>query len=303
MSFGINLLFILGSALVNNIGGFLVLRFLSGWFAAVTIANFGGTIADLFEPHETGTPMSIFLWAATVGSPSGYFLFSFIAQSRPWRHVLWALLGVCGGFWLIMICTLRETRHSILLNRRVAKERKETGNQNLEVPEAMKQRGPRKLFKVALFRPFRFLFTEAIIVFAALYNGYLYGLSFLFNDAFSLVFGTEGHGFEISGVGLAFLGICLGITTGVFTNIWQERYYRKRIAEAGGKNIPEARVEIAKAAAISKYHNRLPYLCCADAMVKPYRYRSFGSPGLRTGVYTGSFPSLRRYFGAGHSIL
>lgn len=49
----------------------------------------------------------------------------------------------------------------------------------------MKQRGVKELFRIALLRPFRFLFTEAIIVFAALYNGYLYGLRFLFNDAFS----------------------------------------------------------------------------------------------------------------------
>ncbi|KAG6988563.1 major facilitator superfamily multidrug transporter mdrA [Physcia stellaris] len=251
VSYAIALLFILGTALVPNLGGFLTLRFLTGWFAAVTIANFGGTIADLFEPHATGIPMSIFLWAATVGSPSGYFIFSFVAQSRPWRHVFWALLGVCGGFWLVLIFTLRETRHSILLIRRAAKERKQTGNESLEVPDAMKQRGVKELFKVALVRPFRFLFTEAIIVFAALYNGYLYGLSFLFNDAFSLVFGPEGHGFKTSGVGLAFLGICVGISFGVVTNLWQERYYHKRIAKAGGKNVPEARVEIAKIAAIT----------------------------------------------------
>lgn len=128
ISYGIALLFILGTALVPNLGGFLTLRFLTGWFAAVTIANFGGTIADLFEPHATGIPMSTFLWAATVGSPSGYFIFSFVAQNLPWRDVFWALLGVCSGLWLILIFTLRETRHSILLVRRAAKERKHTVN-------------------------------------------------------------------------------------------------------------------------------------------------------------------------------
>ena len=280
----------------------MTLRFLTGWFAAVTIANFGGTIADLFEPHATGIPMSIFLWAATVGSPSGYFIFSFVAQSRPWRHVFWALLGVCGGLWLTLIFTLRETRHSILLIRRAAKERKQTGNESLEVPDAMKQQGVKELFKVALLRPFRFLFTEAIILFAALYNGYLYGLSFLFNDAFSLVFGPEGHGFKTSGVGLAFLGICAGVSFGVFTNLWQEGYYHKRVAKAGGKNVPEARVEVAKIAAISKFLGPQTNPFGSNAIEQLYRSLFSGSHGLLTKPYIGLCQSWPPPFGAGHSI-
>lgn len=251
ISYGINLLFLVGTALVSTLGGFLVLRFLTGWFSAVTIANFGGTIADLFEPHATGIPMSIFLWAATVGSPLGYFLFSFVAQHRGWRDIFWALLGVCGGVWLILILTIKETRHSTLLLRRAARQRKETGDQAIQVPDALKRKGGRELFNDALLRPFRFLFTEAIVIFAALYNGYLYGLSFLFNDAFALVFGPGGHDFEVTGVGLSFLGICVGVTSAIVTNLWQERYYQRVVVEAGGKNIPEARVEAGKVAAIT----------------------------------------------------
>ena len=249
-SYGIYLFFVLGTALVKNLGGFLVLRFLSGWFSAVTIANFGGTIADLFDPHHTGRPMSLFLWAATVGSPLGYFLFSFIAQDRDWRDVFWALLGICGGVYLFMCATLKETRHSILLLRRAAKKRKERGTDAIDVPDAMKQRGARELFRDALSRPFRFLFTEAIIIFGALYNGYLYGLSFLFNGAFPLVFGKGGHGFDVMGVGLCFLGIVIGISIGPVTNFWQERHYQQSISTAYGKNVPEARVQIGKVAAV-----------------------------------------------------
>ena len=197
-------------------------------------------------------PMSIFLVAATVGSPLGYFLFSFIAQHRDWRDIFWALLGICGGTWLILIVVIKETRHSTLLLRRAARQRKETGDEAFQVPNGLKRKGGRELLNDALLRPFRFLFTEAIVIFAALYNGYLFGLSFLFNDAFALVFGPEGHDFEVTGVGLSFLGICVGITSGSVTNLWQERYYQRRVKEAGGKNVPEARVEIAKAAAISE---------------------------------------------------
>ena len=202
--------------------------------------------------------MSVFLWAATAGSPSGYFLFSLVAQNRGWRDVFWALLGVCGGVWLILLVTLRETRHSTLLRRRAARERKQTGNDAIEVPDTLKRRGGRELFHDALLRPFRFLFTEAIIVFVTLYNGYLYGLSFLFNDAFALVFGSGGYGFGVIGVGLSFLGICIGITLSVITNLWQERFYQRALTKAGSKDVPEARVQMAKLASISESAVILP---------------------------------------------
>ncbi|GME54210.1 Sugar transporter conserved site [Neofusicoccum parvum] len=197
--------------------------------------------------------MSLYLWAATCGSPTGYFLLSFVAQNRGWRDVFWALLGICGGLWAIMTASLLfcgETRHSILLARRAEQARKLNNTSDIDVPEHLKKRGVKDLFTVTLTRPFRFLASEAIIMFAALYNGYLYGLSFLFNTAFALVFG-QGHGFDTIGVGVCFLGICAGISLGPITNIWQERYYQRRVHASGGKNIPEARVQMGKIAAIA----------------------------------------------------
>lgn len=135
-----------------------------------------------------------------------------------------------------------ETRHSIILARRVEHERKHTnGEASIDVPENLKQRSVKDLFTITLARPFRFLGTELIIVCAALYNGYLYGLSFLFNTAFALVFG-HGHGFDAIGVGICFLGLVFGISLGPVANIWQEKHYQRRVEESGGKNVPEARV-------------------------------------------------------------
>lgn len=267
--YGIFLLFLMGTALVQTLGGFLVLRILSGIFASVTIANFGGTIADLWPRHQVGPAMSLFLWAAVSGSPSGYFLMSCVAQYRGWRDVFWALLGINGGLWLIMSVVLiafkNETRHSVLLRRRAERMKKQRNDSSVTVPEEMKQRSLGSLFKVTLTRPFRFLATEAIIMFAALYNGYLYGLSFLFNDAFNLVFGKKGYGFNIIGVGLCFLGVFVGASLGPLFNVIQERHYQRVIhanteepeeqaavnqTDDRFRNIPEARVQMGKIAAV-----------------------------------------------------
>ncbi len=97
------------------------------------------------------------------------------------------------------------------------------------------------------------------MIFGALYNGFLYGLSFLFNVVFVQVFGRN-HDFGTFGVGCAFLGIVAGISLGPLTNLWQERYYQRAAALRGGggggggsskgSSVPEARVQLAKLAAL-----------------------------------------------------
>lgn len=163
ISYGLSLPFFVGSALAPNLGGFLVMRFFCGLFQSVTIANLGGTIADLYDAHHTGYPMSIFIWAATGGSSIGFFLFAFIAQYRPWYDVFWALLGICGGCWLIMCCCILycgETRHSVLLRKRAHRLREETRDHNIDVAVEYRRRGFRELLLVTQTRPFRFLATE-----------------------------------------------------------------------------------------------------------------------------------------------
>lgn len=307
--YGTFLLFLLGTALVQNIEGFLILRFLSGLFASVTIANFGGTIADLWPRDQIGPAMSTFLWASVCGSPSGFFLMSFVAQTRGWRDIFWALLGICGGFWLILVIVLlgfkNETRHAVILRRRANRMNKAAGRNVATVPIEMQSKTLGKLVKDTLSRPFRFLMTEPVIVFAALYNGFLYGLSFLFNSAFHLVFGKMGYGFNTMDVGLCFLGLIIGISLGPIINVWQEHHYQYRVRAAGFrelqseealdphknerfKNIPEARVQLSKLAAIL-----LPISLFWFAWTSPPQYHiPFIVPILATTLFGYSFYTL-----------
>ncbi|KAI4957260.1 hypothetical protein J4E86_005734 [Alternaria arbusti] len=148
--------------------------------------------------------------------------------------------------------------------------RQQTGDDEIEVPDEMKQRGPKQLFTTALARPFRFLGSEAIVQFGALYNGFLYGLSFLFNGAFHMIFGPNGYGFDTIGVGISFLGIVVGITLGLATNAFQERYYQRQVAQAGHRDVPEARVHHAKLAAIVLPVSLLAFALTATPNIHPF---------------------------------
>jgi MFS family permease len=273
VSYGIFLILLLATTYVETLAPFLVLRLFSGYFSSTTISNFGGTIADLFHHHETGPAMSWFLWAATGGSPTGFVLFSFIAQGRGWHEVFRIMFFICLSFWVVLVVALYalgETRHSVILLKRAKAMRRETGDDRLEVPDEMKQRGPKQLFVTALARPFRFLAGEAIVQFGAAYNGFLYGLSFLFNGAFHMIFGPKGYGFDTIGVGISFLGIVIGITAGLVTNIFQERYYQRRVAQAGGRDVPEARVHHGKLAAVVLPLSLLAFAFLAAPDVHPF---------------------------------
>lgn len=45
VSYFVYFLFLMGTALAPNLGGFLPMRFLAGFFSAVTIANYGGCVS------------------------------------------------------------------------------------------------------------------------------------------------------------------------------------------------------------------------------------------------------------------
>jgi MFS family permease len=300
VSYGIFLLLLLATTYVETLAPFLVLRLFSGYFSSTTISNFGGTIADLFHHHDTGPAMSWFLWAATGGSPTGFVLFSFIAQGRSWHQVFRIMFFICFSFWIVLVLALYalgETRHSVILLRRARALRKETGDERIEVPDEMKQRGPKQLFSTALARPFRFLAGEAIVQFGAAYNGFLYGLSFLFNGAFHMIFGPKGYGFDTIGVGICFLGIVFGITSALATNVFQERYYQRRVAQAGNRDAPEARVHHAKLAAIVLPLSLLAFSFLATPSIHPF------FPVLASAFWGWSFYTLSKRPGHGFGIM
>lgn len=272
-SYGIFLCALLWTSYVENLGLFMVLRLFSGYFASTTISNFGGTIADLFRHHDTGPAMSFFLWAATGGSPTGFVLFSFIAPGRSWHSIFRIMFFICLAFWIILVIALYilgETRHSVILLQRAEKLRRLSGDNDLHVPNEYQQRGPKQLFGTALVRPFQFLYSEAIVQFGALYNGFLYGLSFLFNGAFHMIFGPNGYGFDTVKIGICFLGIVAGICFGLATNVFQERHFKRQIARAGYRSVPEARVYHAKIAAVILPASLLAFAFTATPSVHPF---------------------------------
>ncbi|PSN60757.1 MFS general substrate transporter [Corynespora cassiicola Philippines] len=224
-------------ALADNMSTIVGLRFLQGFVGSAPLTNTGGTIADLWERDYSGAPMAIYGLSSTLGPPLALPLTGYLAQAKGWRWLFWFFTAVLGGAWLLLVLTLPETRHTIILAQKTRRLRDQLRAEGYRAASSIQEppnNGLVHLFKVTLTRPIRFLFTEPITFSTALYNGLIYGLVFLFNESFPLVFGRL-HGFSHAQTSLTFLGLCVGSLIGCLLHPIQERHYLK-------VRTPEARV-------------------------------------------------------------
>lgn len=251
-------IFQLPIALAPNIGTVLVCRFLAGMGGGAPLTNTGGSISDLWVRNESGGPMAVYGLSSTFGPPMALVVTGYIGQNVGWRYIFWVLMAITGGFWLVLVITVPETRHTIILDRKARRASKRMREENLASAQtttsthADNRKGLHELFAITLTRPFRFLMTEPITLFSALYNGFLYGLVYLFNEAFPLVFGQSGHGhgFKVGAQGLCFLGLAIGPIIAFACYPLQERYYLRRVRDNDGKGVPEARMWMARLGAV-----------------------------------------------------
>lgn len=134
-----------------------------------------------------------------------------------------------------------ETYHPVLLRRKAVRLRKETGNQAYIAPIERMNKSVLKTVAWSCVRPFQLLFFEQMCLNLCLLSAILLGVLYLFFGAFALIF-ENNHGFDLSEVGLSFLGILVGMLLGVSCDpIWRKNYARL-VAKNGGVSEPEFRL-------------------------------------------------------------
>lgn len=238
-------------ALAYNMPMVIICRLIQGFGGSAPLTNTGGSISDVWERNESGNAMMVYGLSSTFSPPMALVITGYLVLNEGWRNLFWALMGITGGIWILMPIFLPETRHSTILERRAKKLRKFLAKEGYasaaerisDAHSKGEKRSVHSLFAVQLTRPIRFLFTEEITMAAAAYNGFIYGVVYLFNESFPLVFGSEdGHGFNTGQTGLTFLGIAIGALVAACFYPLQERYYLRRVAQNNGKGVPEARM-------------------------------------------------------------
>ncbi|KAK7461799.1 hypothetical protein VKT23_008231 [Stygiomarasmius scandens] len=242
----------------------LVARFLQGGFGSTWATNVGGTIADIWMPHERGLPMSIFAFAALGGTGFGPLIGGWI-EINPrlgWKWIEWIEMIICAIYPILVPFMLRETRSSIILTRIAKRIRKETGDKRYRARIEDERSSLATLIYISCTRPIHLLLTEPVITSFSLWIGFAWGVLYCMVESISLVFSST-YGFNIGQTGSIFSTMLyvtfaspsfipltrrrVGSILGMGTNFIQERLYKKYYAARG----PEARLYFACIAAIA----------------------------------------------------
>ena len=75
----------------------IIARFIGGVAASTGSTLVGGTVADLFETHNRGLPMSIFSICAFMGTGLGPAVSGYIELKKGWRWIEWVQVSPPAG--------------------------------------------------------------------------------------------------------------------------------------------------------------------------------------------------------------
>lgn len=187
--------------------------------------------------------MAAFIVGPIIGPVVGPVAGGFLASAEGWRWVFWLVTIVAGFVSVVFLVLARETYAPVLLQRKVLRLRRETGNSNIR-HVLDKGLTPGGLIKLSIVRPLKLLFLTPIGAISALYLAVVYGYLYLMFSSITQVF-TETYGFSSNMAGLAFLGIGVGSLIGlVIIGLTSDRLLRRHMAKNGGIAKPEVRIQI-----------------------------------------------------------
>jgi len=236
--------FLVGCALAPSLNALIVFRFFSGAFGSAPLSNGGGTIADMITQEKRAKAMAVFSLGPLMGPVIGPIAGGFLAGSVGWRWSFWLMAILTGAIAIPMLFFARETYHPVLLQRRVDRLRKETGNDLLR-SKLDAGLSNKDYFKRSIVRPLRMLFFSPICAIYAAYMAIIYGYLYLLFTSVSKVF-TESYNFTTSTVGLVFLGLGIGSLIGMgWYSFRSDRIVKKNMqsAQEGGPGAkPEDRL-------------------------------------------------------------
>ncbi|KAK9481760.1 major facilitator superfamily domain-containing protein [Lipomyces starkeyi] len=222
------------TALVDNFGGLLVLRFLLGFFGSPCLANGGASMQDIYSLLKL--PYALIFWvsAAYCGPALGPVLSGFAVPAENWRWSLWEILWMSGPVFLLFFICLPETSASHILLRRAQRLRKLTGNQNLKSQSEIDQANMKvsTIAFEALIKPWEISILDPAVAFTHIYSSIVYGIYYSYFEVFPLVY-INIYGMNLGEMGLVFLVVLIAciiasVTFAVYLWLYLEPDIMKR---------------------------------------------------------------------------
>ena len=216
VTFGLFVILSVPTALVNDLGGLLFLRFLQGFFGSPCLATGPATMQDMYSMLYV--PIAVAFWvSAGFSAPAlGPLLSGFAVAAKGWRWSLWEILWMSGPVFVLWFISMPETLEDNILLRRARRLRKLTGNDRYVSQSELNQKNMTtgEIVKNAFVKPIEINLKDPAILFTSVYSGIIYGTYYSFFEVFPLVYGGV-YGFNLGEIGLVFVCIAVGCVIGM----------------------------------------------------------------------------------------
>jgi MFS transporter, DHA1 family, multidrug resistance protein len=229
-------------ALAQDVETVLVFRLLSGIAGSAAISIPPAMAVDFLTPAQRLLCVNFYM-AFTMGGPAvGPIAGSFITVRYGWRWTAWITLILAGTTGLFAFFAIPESCADVLLQRKAAKLRKMTCNDQLHAKRDSSPITFRILMNKYMTKAIQLLILEPILLIFTLYSASVYGLLYLlfFSVPYTYI---KTRQWSVESASLPFLAILAGILLGATTTLigdftWWLRRFRAR----GNKFLPEDRL-------------------------------------------------------------
>ena len=235
-------IFSFATATAKDLQTVMITRFFAGFFGSAPVTNTGGVLGDIWIAEQRGAAIVGYALAVVGGPCLGPLVGGAVVQT-PYLGWRWTeyLTGILMMFVLTLdVIFLDESYPPMLLVVKARRLRHETGNWALHAKHEEWDVTLRELGAKYLIRPFQLLATP-ICFLMAIYASFCYGIVYLFLGAFPIVFQEERGWNQVVGA-TPFLAELVGVFFAAGINLYNNRFYVRRLHENNGKPVPEARL-------------------------------------------------------------
>ncbi|KAI5358126.1 putative major facilitator superfamily, MFS transporter superfamily [Septoria linicola] len=235
-------LFSIGTATSKTAASIFTTRFFGGVFGSAPISNVTAALGDMYEPKARGIAVTFYAVMVVGGPIFGPVVGAAITESKlGWRWTEYIEAIFAFSMVAITFFCLPELYAPVILKRKAARLRKQTGDQRHWHPHEAERMTPSNILTKYFSRPIRMLVTEPMVTCIACYASYVYGILYMTLEVFPIVFRQQrGYGLVVST--LPFLGLFVGVLCAVGINLANQSYYSKAVAKNSGRAAPEARL-------------------------------------------------------------
>lgn len=161
-------------ALAPNIKTLILFRFLNGLFGSCPATIGGGSITDMIPQERRASVVAAYSVGALFAPILGPMMGGYLADSLGWRCNFWMLTFSGGILSIVAAVVLKETFHSVILDRKVCRLQKETGNMKLR-SKLDTGLSPGAYFMRNIIRPLKMLTFSPIVIITSLLIAITYG--------------------------------------------------------------------------------------------------------------------------------